>query len=287
MSNLTSLIYSFYSPVLNNNTSVMAQFAQCILKQAQLLRIPTAAAHFIEVGCGPGGLTFELAKQCASTATTATTSTTTASFVGIDHNADFIDTARKLSLGEGVTVCFPVEGDVNHTINITAPHLTTTSSTNGSTTAAEKLPVMSFRTADPMCLPAELRAFDIVVLHDVIDKISTPNSLLGRLGGVRGLVRPGGLLVVSSAYQWKEECTPKELWLCTPKQIDHTDTTTTVPTTTPTTTSSSEAALIQRLQEEFELVHSDPAMLQLWPEGDNSNRQVRGTAYSVTYFQRK
>lgn len=35
----------------------------------------------------------------------------------------------------------------------------------------------------------------------------------GRLGGSRGLVRPGGLLLVSSTYCWSERTAASQLWL--------------------------------------------------------------------------
>lgn len=44
--------------------------------------------------------------------------------------------------------------------------------------------------------------------------MSSPNSVLSRLGGARGLVRErGGLLVVLSCFQWDQNITPKSLWL--------------------------------------------------------------------------
>ena len=48
--------------------------------------------------------------------------------------------------------------------------------------AGKEIANAEFRCADPMCLPAELQAFDVVVINDVIDKVSSPNSVLGRLG---------------------------------------------------------------------------------------------------------
>jgi hypothetical protein len=70
-----------------------------------------------------------------------------------------------------------------------------------------------FRQADPMSLPAEFIGFQVAVLNDVLDKLASPGALLGRLGGVRGLLAPRGVLVIISAYDWNENCTPKSLWL--------------------------------------------------------------------------
>eukprot|EP00429_Kryptoperidinium_foliaceum_P109884 CAMPEP_0176310676 /NCGR_PEP_ID=MMETSP0121_2-20121125/65728_1 /TAXON_ID=160619 /ORGANISM="Kryptoperidinium foliaceum, Strain CCMP 1326" /LENGTH=133 /DNA_ID=CAMNT_0017652639 /DNA_START=109 /DNA_END=510 /DNA_ORIENTATION=+ len=128
--------------------------------------------------------------------------------------------------------------------------------------------MVQFRTADPMCLPAELLDFDIVVLHDVIDALASPNALLGRVGGVRGLVRKGGLLVLSSAYQWSEDRTPKGLWLGGYKAADG-------------SVVSSQETLVHRLSEDFTLVRSEP-LQQVWRESDC---ELRGSEHtpSVTF----
>lgn len=55
---------------------------------------------------------------------------------------------------------------------------------------------------------------DGVLIHSVIDAIPGPNSLLGRMGGARGLVRrEGGLVVIVSAYDWNDRVTPRGSWL--------------------------------------------------------------------------
>ena len=38
-------------------------------------------------------------------------------------------------------------------------------------------------------------------------------ALLSRLGGSRGTVRPGGLLVITTPYSWSERFTPRDVWL--------------------------------------------------------------------------
>lgn len=55
---------------------------------------------------------------------------------------------------------------------------------------------------------------DAVLIHSILDTIPGPTSLLGRMGGARGLVRQnGGLLVVVSGYDWNDEVTPRGSWL--------------------------------------------------------------------------
>ncbi|HNE15959.1 MAG TPA: hypothetical protein PLL39_08040, partial [Rhodocyclaceae bacterium] len=44
-------------------------------------------------------------------------------------------------------------------------------------------------------------------------RLPSPKSLLGRLGGPRGLVKVGGLVALFSPYSWLEQFTPQEAWL--------------------------------------------------------------------------
>ena len=52
-----------------------------------------------------------------------------------------------------------------------------------------------------------------MLLANLLCRVPSPKAVLGRLGGPRGLVRPGGLAVVVSPYTWMEEHTPREVWL--------------------------------------------------------------------------
>lgn len=55
---------------------------------------------------------------------------------------------------------------------------------------------------------------DAALIHSTIDAIPSPNGLLGRMGGARGIVREnGGVVVVVSAYEWNEDVTPEGAWL--------------------------------------------------------------------------
>ena len=72
---------------------------------------------------------------------------------------------------------------------------------------------VSFRQADACSLPAELMDFDAVLLANLLCRLPSPKALLGRLGGPRGLVKPGGLLAIFSPYSWLEPFTPPEAWL--------------------------------------------------------------------------
>jgi SAM-dependent methyltransferase len=233
----------------------MQAFAERILQRARDAQLNVQTSRFLEVGSGVGGLTFALAKHCGAGA----------SVIGVDHSAHATETARRLLQGETVQASLAGEGNMSTTLPIAL-----------STQSA--MAQVQFRMADPMSLPAEMMGFDVVVLHDVIDTLASPNALLGRLGGVRGLVRPGGLLVVSSAYRWSEDRTPRDLWLG-----GYTALVSGTGAEQQAAAVSSVDALQARLALDFAHVCSEPVQ-QVWAE---SASQLRGSVQTVSYFRRK
>lgn len=197
-----------------------------------------------------GGLALYMAKRGASV-------------VGLDHSSDAIAVARDLltrlqaaaALGQSsVTLPVALKDEGNNIVEKLVP----VSVPSGR---------MDFRCADPMCVPAEMRDFDFVVVNDVIDSLASPNALLGRLGGVRGLVKPaGGRLAVISAYQWTADATPEALWLGGGESGKQ-----------------AEEVLAERLAEDFELVRTERLPL-MW---NRAGRLLEGKIFSLSIFQRK
>lgn len=163
--------------------------ADIIFANAKNIGIDLSAARAIDVGCGPGAVSFELAAKVQSV-------------IGIDHKLENINFAKLLLQKKQSSIEIKSEGELASSEPISRLPLLSSSTTQ-----------VEFRMADPMCLPAEMMGFDLVFINDVIDKVSSPNSVLGRLGGPRGLVRSGGLLAISSAFQWNADVTPRSLWL--------------------------------------------------------------------------
>jgi len=195
-------------------------------------------AKVLEVGCGVGGLVFAFAEQAHTV-------------IGVDHNQEAVNIARKILSGRKGTFTLPAQGETVVETSFELPQ----------TFTAEQI---EFRCADPMCLPAEMKGFDIVIINDILDKVSSPNAVLGRLGGVRGLVRSGGVLAVISSYQWNADRTPKSLWLGDGKQRG-------------------EDVLVQRLAEDFEVVEQKKVPVY-WQE---SEAIIKGKVNSFTLFVRK
>ncbi len=72
---------------------------------------------------------------------------------------------------------------------------------------------VAFRQTDAGSLPADWLDYDLVLASRVLSRIPSPKALLGRLGGARGLVAPGGLFVLADEFAWNEASTPRELWI--------------------------------------------------------------------------
>ncbi|TYC61190.1 5-histidylcysteine sulfoxide synthase [Zoogloea oleivorans] len=147
----------------------------------------TGTARALDIGCAVGGSSFELARGYGEV-------------LGVDLSRAFIDAANVLQK-DGTRPFFRRdEGDLGQTI---------TARIDPSIARSR----VSFRQADACSLPAELVDFDAVLMANLLCRLPSPKSLLGRLGGERGLVKVGGLLALFSPYSWLAQFTPKEAWL--------------------------------------------------------------------------
>jgi putative 4-mercaptohistidine N1-methyltranferase len=147
--------------------------------------VPTGAA--LDVGCAVGRASFELARVYDRV-------------LGVDLSRAFIEAAETLRRDGKLAYFRKDEGELRATPNAIVDPVIDRSR-------------VSFRQADACALPAELVDFDAVLLANLLCRLPSPKALLGRLGGPRGLVKPGGLLAIFSPYSWLESFTPPEAWL--------------------------------------------------------------------------
>lgn len=159
--------------------------ARWLLDAAGEYAVPTATA--LDVGCAVGRASFELARVYPTV-------------LGVDLSRAFIDAAETLRRDGELRYFRKDEGTLGATLNARVDP------------AIDRSRV-GFRQADACSLPAELVDFDAVLLANLLCRLPSPKSLLGRLGGPRGLVKVGGLLVIFSPYSWLEQFTPLEAWL--------------------------------------------------------------------------
>ncbi|MNX88947.1 Ubiquinone biosynthesis O-methyltransferase [compost metagenome] len=141
----------------------------------------------LDVGCAVGGAVFELARHFDAV-------------TGVDLSKSFIDAADALRRDGRLDYDRKDEG------KLTTPR------------TAEIDPAIArerttFRQADACALPAEYEGFDAVLMANLLCRLPSPRACLSRLGGPRGLVRSGGLLLIVSPYTWLEQFTAPEAWL--------------------------------------------------------------------------
>ena len=156
---------------------------RCVTECLDVTRLP-ADARALDLGCAVGRSSFELARWCPHV-------------LGIDRSRRFIAAATTLvEIGQLV---YPrtEEG------RLTTP-------------CVARVPLeiertrVTFVVGDAMQLPAGLGRFDVVLLANLIDRLSDPARCLTQLSSI---VHTGGQLLITSPYTWLEEFTPMEHWL--------------------------------------------------------------------------
>jgi putative 4-mercaptohistidine N1-methyltranferase len=150
-------------------------------------RLAIGDARALDVGCAVGGAAFDLARRFREV-------------VGIDLSASFVEMANTLRTAGRAAYRRVDEGELHTDLVATVDPAIDRART-------------AFRRGDAGSLPADLGAFDAVLVANLLCRLPSPKALLGRLGGPRGLVRPGGILVVTTPSTWREEFTPRDAWL--------------------------------------------------------------------------
>lgn len=232
-----------------------------IIKQTNNMKLNLSKSNLLEIGCGPGGLCSQIGLKVHN-------------YLGIDHDNNDILLAKSICLGNDMNsqlspqIEYQGDGNIINIQKIISLELINEIKKNISNKNIQ------FKSADPACLPSELVNFDIVIINDILDQMISPNSLLGRLAGPRGVVRSGGLLIIISTFQWNELKTPKSLWFGGLK--DKIDINTGQPETGIT-------ALSKRLIDDFSLLYTIPIQA-VWQE---SVRDSHSRIYDALVFVRK
>lgn len=166
-------------------TAFPKRCAQLTIEIASRLGIESARA--LDLGCAVGGATFELAREFSEV-------------VGVDLSASFIAACETLRSDGVLPFDAPREGALRDSLLACVdPAIPRTRA--------------SFVRADACSLPPELEGFDAVLIANLLCRVPNPRAILSRLSGPRGLVRPGGIVVITSPYSWSEQFTPRRAWL--------------------------------------------------------------------------
>lgn len=141
----------------------------------------------LDLGCAVGGASFELVRHFSEV-------------VGIDLSELFIETANQIQREGKIEFHRKNEGN-NHTFL----HYNLDPQINRKR--------VQFRVGDACALPSNLGQFDAILLANLLCRLPNPASCLAQLTGPNSLLRPGGLLLITSPYSWLEEFTPENLWI--------------------------------------------------------------------------
>lgn len=183
--------------------------AELVIKWTDKLGINPERA--LDIGCAVGGSSFKLAEKFSEV-------------TALDLSQSFIDAAKRLQHDGSIKFKCRTEGE--QTIELEA---------KVDKTSAQKI---DFRRADACALPPELIDFDAVLLANLLCRLPSPMSCLSRMSGPRGIVRRGGLIVLTTPFTWMESFTPKELWFGGQKDAQLT----------------SEESLMEKMSADFELL---------------------------------
>ncbi len=169
-----------------NATQFPQRCAQLVIDAARIQSVELQ--KILDIGCAVGGSTFALAEQSS------------AFTLGVDLSGSFIKTALELKHNGSVRYKQSEEGDLTSWREARVD----------SQIAREKT---DFRRADACSLPPDFVDFDAVLMANLLCRVPSPMSVLQRMSGARGVVRKGGLLVMTTPFSWLPEYTPREVWL--------------------------------------------------------------------------
>ncbi len=156
---------------------------QCVSTTLARLSIPSNE-RALDVGCAVGRSSFELARRFTQV-------------IGVDFSQRFVTAARRLAKKGSVTIERVDQGELASRIELSVPPDIDRSRVRFTRGDAEKL-------------PSRLGAFDVVLASNLICRLRHPSRFLDRLPA---LVRPDGLLVLTTPSTWKEIHTPRAHWV--------------------------------------------------------------------------
>jgi len=182
------LLFHFGAPseVLPFNigpVSALGYPVRCVSECLEASLLP-AGARALDLGCAVGRSSFELAKACSEV-------------LGIDYSQRFIGAAEEIRTRGVLSYQRTDEGALKTPLQAQLPEGVDPGR-------------VRFEQGDAMALRDGLGRFDVVLMANLIDRLTHPLRCLERLGA---LVVPGGQLIVTSPYTWMPEYTPRENWL--------------------------------------------------------------------------
>jgi putative 4-mercaptohistidine N1-methyltranferase len=170
----------------------------------QVVELPIACAELakrftdctnraLDLGCAVGRTAFELADRFKEV-------------VGIDNSHQFIDAACHLQQ----------YGTLNYSRKDQGTQTTTLTAMVDPSIDRQRI---RFEVGDACALPLYLKNFDAVVLSNVLCRLLNPAICLERMQGSNGLVKMGGILVLTTPFSWLPQYTSPSNYLNSVKDI--------------------------------------------------------------------
>jgi putative 4-mercaptohistidine N1-methyltranferase len=150
-------------------------------------------ATALDIGCGLGATTFELSRAFQHV-------------IGVDSTKSYISAARLLKQRGYMRYTSTVEGELTKEYSSVVDEDIETDRVNFALIE------------DLSSIPRELAGpHDAVLASNVLCRVQDPMKFITQLEKV---VRPGGVLVLSSLFDWQESCTARNHWLGGYKERD-------------------------------------------------------------------
>lgn len=141
----------------------------------------------LDIGCGTGRLSFELAKKFQQVD-------------GLDFTARHIQHALQLKEQGQLRYAINVEGDLQSFHEVTLEELELSH-------VAERI---QFLQGDGHNLKSQFTGYDLIVCHRVLDKVYNPKQFLSKM---TGRLNNNGILAISASWQWQDNGVDKANWL--------------------------------------------------------------------------
>jgi putative 4-mercaptohistidine N1-methyltranferase len=139
----------------------------------------------LDLGCAVGRSSFELAHKIPEV-------------IGIDYSRSFIRAAKQLQKKGKIRFSLLEEGK-------------TTKLSSARVSSQIDRDRLRFIAGDALRIPKKLGTFDLVLAANLIDRLPEPARFLKKV--LPQLVRPGGILLLTSPYTWSSDFTPETRWL--------------------------------------------------------------------------